>query len=126
MAATSMKGLLQKLIDSNGLLDKIMKGLNAYLEKKRLFFSRFVLHEAAARSGTKRVCIPPVLSFLNGVTGKGWTRYAAGRLQAPGRPAFNYCAADARFLCTVFFAGYLFERFHFSYCTESKGFLTAE
>ncbi|CAK8689424.1 unnamed protein product [Clavelina lepadiformis] len=41
MAATSMKGLLQKLIDSNQLLDKIMKGLNAYLEKKRLFFSRF-------------------------------------------------------------------------------------
>nr|XP_026690532.1 dynein heavy chain 12, axonemal isoform X1 [Ciona intestinalis] len=41
MAATAMKGLLQKLIDSNGLLDKIMKGLNAYLEKKRLFFSRF-------------------------------------------------------------------------------------
>uniref|UniRef100_H2Z3M6 Dynein axonemal heavy chain 7 n=1 Tax=Ciona savignyi TaxID=51511 RepID=H2Z3M6_CIOSA len=41
MAATSMKGLLQKLLDSNGLLDKIMKGLNAYLEKKRLFFSRF-------------------------------------------------------------------------------------
>lgn len=41
MAATSMNGLLEKLQNSNVLLDKIMKGLNAYLEKKRLFFPRF-------------------------------------------------------------------------------------
>ncbi|XP_052285538.1 dynein axonemal heavy chain 12-like isoform X2 [Dreissena polymorpha] len=41
LVATSMTGLLEKLQDSNGLLDKIMKGLNAYLEKKRLFFPRF-------------------------------------------------------------------------------------
>ena len=46
MAATSMKGLLQKLLDSNGLLERIMKGLNAYLEKKRLFFARFVYQSA--------------------------------------------------------------------------------
>ncbi|KAL3853467.1 hypothetical protein ACJMK2_017003 [Sinanodonta woodiana] len=41
LIATSLQGLLEKLQDSNGLLDKIMKGLNAYLEKKRLFFPRF-------------------------------------------------------------------------------------
>ncbi|KAG9335134.1 hypothetical protein JZ751_005606, partial [Albula glossodonta] len=38
LPATSLPGLLEKLQDSNDLLDKIMKGLNAYLEKKRLFF----------------------------------------------------------------------------------------
>ncbi|KAG5839016.1 hypothetical protein ANANG_G00229870 [Anguilla anguilla] len=41
LPATSLPGLLEKLQDSNELLDKIMKGLNAYLEKKRLFFPRF-------------------------------------------------------------------------------------
>ncbi|KAK9514800.1 hypothetical protein VZT92_025488 [Zoarces viviparus] len=41
LAATSLSGLLEKLQDSNNLLDTIMKGLNAYLEKKRLFFPRF-------------------------------------------------------------------------------------
>jgi len=42
LQATNLQGLLEKLRDSNGLLDKINKGLNAYLEKKRLFFPRFV------------------------------------------------------------------------------------
>ncbi|NWI88768.1 DYH7 protein, partial [Pitta sordida] len=41
LAATSMEGLSEKLRTCNELLDKIMKGLNAYLEKKRLFFPRF-------------------------------------------------------------------------------------
>uniref|UniRef100_A0A8C4EEV4 Dynein axonemal heavy chain 12 n=1 Tax=Dicentrarchus labrax TaxID=13489 RepID=A0A8C4EEV4_DICLA len=41
LPATSLPGLLEKLQDSNNLLDSIMKGLNAYLEKKRLFFPRF-------------------------------------------------------------------------------------
>uniref|UniRef100_A0A3Q1B603 Dynein axonemal heavy chain 12 n=1 Tax=Amphiprion ocellaris TaxID=80972 RepID=A0A3Q1B603_AMPOC len=41
LPATSLPGLLEKLQDSSALLDNIMKGLNSYLEKKRLFFPRF-------------------------------------------------------------------------------------
>lgn len=41
LVATGLQGMLEKLVDSNGLLDRINKGLNAYLEKKRLFFPRF-------------------------------------------------------------------------------------
>ncbi len=41
LAATSLPGMFEKLQGSNNLLDQIMKGLNAYLEKKRLFFPRF-------------------------------------------------------------------------------------
>ncbi|KAF7249828.1 Dynein heavy chain 12, axonemal, partial [Varanus komodoensis] len=43
LAATSLTGLLEKLQNCNELLDKIMKGLNAYLEKKRLFFPRYTV-----------------------------------------------------------------------------------
>uniref|UniRef100_A0A7N6C1K8 Dynein axonemal heavy chain 12 n=1 Tax=Anabas testudineus TaxID=64144 RepID=A0A7N6C1K8_ANATE len=41
LPATSLPGLLEKLQNCNSLLESIMKGLNAYLEKKRLFFPRF-------------------------------------------------------------------------------------
>ena len=40
LEACTAPGVLEKLTDSNGLLDKINRGLNAYLEKKRLFFPR--------------------------------------------------------------------------------------
>jgi len=37
----SQPGLYEKLLDCTALLDKINRGLNAYLETKRLFFPRF-------------------------------------------------------------------------------------
>eukprot|EP00731_Ephydatia_muelleri_P021583 Em0014g174a len=40
LVASALPGLLEKLRGANDMLDKIMKGLNAYLEKKRLFFPR--------------------------------------------------------------------------------------
>lgn len=40
LLATDFPGLLKKLKYSNSLLDDIQRGLNDYLEMKRLFFPR--------------------------------------------------------------------------------------
>ncbi|VEN60061.1 unnamed protein product, partial [Callosobruchus maculatus] len=41
LAATDFRDMLRLLKENNRLLDEIQKGLNDYLEKKRLFFPRF-------------------------------------------------------------------------------------
>uniref|UniRef100_A0A3B3UAK3 Dynein axonemal heavy chain 12 n=1 Tax=Poecilia latipinna TaxID=48699 RepID=A0A3B3UAK3_9TELE len=49
LPATALPGLLEKLLNSNDLLDNIMRGLNAYLEKKRLFFPQAMFSSEGER-----------------------------------------------------------------------------
>ena len=42
LVATAQNNMLGRLREANSLLEDIQKGLNAYLEKKRLYFPRSV------------------------------------------------------------------------------------
>jgi dynein heavy chain len=43
LIATDYENMLELLSESNTVLNEIQKGLNDYLEKKRLFFPRYVM-----------------------------------------------------------------------------------
>ena len=40
LGATELPNLLKKFLEANALLEDVQKGLNNYLEKKRLYFPR--------------------------------------------------------------------------------------
>lgn len=40
LAATEIPNLYKKFLEANALLEDVQKGLNNYLEKKRLYFPR--------------------------------------------------------------------------------------
>jgi len=45
LVVTDQPNMLQRLVEANNLLEDIQRGLNAYLEMKRLFFPRSVITE---------------------------------------------------------------------------------
>lgn len=64
LVATAQNNMLGRLVESNDLLEQIQKGLNDYLEKKRLFFPR--LFELLCPEVSVSSCVkpPPILTKL--------------------------------------------------------------
>jgi dynein heavy chain len=58
LIATDYENMLDLLRENNTLLDEIQKGLNDYLEKKRLFFPRYVINACTYMFSTINVQEP--------------------------------------------------------------------
>lgn len=55
LIATDYENMFEVLSDNNTVLDEIKKGLNDYLEKKRLFFPRYVMDVCTLLLGSVNV-----------------------------------------------------------------------